>query len=636
LMATRWIVVGATALVACGRGGHPTPAMKFAPATAATAADPERLAKARALAPELDKIFADDLAASGIPGAAVAIVLDGEPVYLKGFGYRDLATKAPFDADTRFPIASVTKSFVAMAVLKLRDEGKLDLDAPAAIYYPPLAELVYPTRDSPPITVRQLLEHGSGLPEDNYWVDVQIDMSDADLLALIRSGMSFSRAPGTRFEYSNVGFGIVGKVVEKVSGMPAREYIRKEILAPLGMTETVWTRAEAPPGTVAVGYWGADGYKGEDTQKLPAPAKEPRALDVAGGLYSTPRDMARYVAYHLSAWPPRDDAETGPVKRSTLREMHQGTRPGDFQEFALVEREPIPYADASGGGFQLHMFSYGNGLLTRRSCGEELVVEHSGGLPGYGTFMMFIPARGFGIVAFVNDTRGGFGGLAATLKLFRGAGLLEKHSAPPVPALVAAHKSVDALLGTWSDADATALFEPTWFVYQTVGKMSEQFAKLAADHGRCEPAQPLDVVNRTRARWRVTCERGAIRFAAALSPRATPRLQYLQWQSVLPASPALRTAAESILALSAHWDDATAAKLFADTPDRDAATRLALDGGACTLDDTLDGDGTTMSIFALTCAKKPLELQVVLTNDGRVAQWRAYPARADDEPFCAR
>jgi CubicO group peptidase (beta-lactamase class C family) len=222
-----------------------------------------------------------------------------------------------------------------MALLKLRDEGRLSLDAPAATYYPPLADLVYPTRDSPPITVRQLLEHGSGLPEDNFWIDVQLDMSDADLVALLQSGMSFSRAPATHFEYSNIGFAIAGKVIENVSGMPAREYIRKEILAPLGMTATVWSRSEAPPGRVAVGYWGADGYKREDTQKPPAPTKEPAVLDVVGGLYSTPTDMARYVAYHLSAWLPRDDTESGPVHRSTLREMHLGTRRGDLHRVRI-------------------------------------------------------------------------------------------------------------------------------------------------------------------------------------------------------------------------------------------------------------------------------------------------------------
>lgn len=645
LLVTRVYVIAMTALAACSGGpdvrdvsppeGSPPPVMKFVPAALPALADPKRVAAARALAPKLDEIFAADLANNDYPGLGVAIVLDGEAVYIKGFGYRDLATNAPFDADTLFPIASVTKSFGAMAILKLRDEGRIDLDVPASIYYSPLTELVYPTRDSPPITVRQLLEHSSGLPEDNQWIDVQLDMSNADLVALLHSGVSFSRAPATHFEYSNIGFAIVGKIIESVSGKPAREYIREQILGPLDMTASVWSRSEAPPGNIAVGYWGADGYRGEDTQKLLAPTREPAVLDVVGGLYSSPRDMARYVAYHLSAWPARDDPEAGPVKRSTLREMHEGTRRGNFTEFGLVERQPIPYADASDP-FSLNTFSYGNGLFAQSSCGDELVVDHSGGLPGYVSNLVMIPARGFGMVLMVNDSRAAFAAQATALKLFRKAGLLEKRGILPTPELLSAHATVDRLLSTWSDDDATKLFEPTWFVYQPVDGLREEFAKLATVHGRCEPASALDVVNRLRGRWRVTCERGAIRFAAALSPRATPRLQYLMWASELPASPAMHAAATAIFSLAAHWSDAAAVKLFASKPDRDAAARLALDGGACSLGETLDGDGTNTSVFALNCAKQRLELEITLDDDKRVSNWRAYPPRSPESQFCAR
>jgi hypothetical protein len=236
----------------------------------------------------------------------------------------------------------------------------------------------------------------------------------------------------------------------------------------------------------------------------------------------------------------------------------------------------------------------------------------------------------------VNDSRAESAPQAAVMKLFRDAGLLEKRGLTPAPELLAAQTTIDRLLGTWSDDDATNLFEPTWFVYQPVGKMGEQFAKLGADHGRCEPKGTLDVVNRLRGRWRVACERGGIRFAAALSPRATPRLQYLQWASELPASPAMHAAATAILSLAAHWSDAAAVQYFADKPDRDAAARLGLDGGACELGDTLDGDGATISVFALSCAKQALELEVTLDEDKRVSHWRAYAPRAADSQFCAR
>jgi CubicO group peptidase (beta-lactamase class C family) len=611
------------------------PPMRYAPPSPPPPPDPARLEKARALTPELDALFADDLAKHDYPGLGVAIVLDGEPVYVKGFGFRDLSTKAPFDADTVFPIASVSKSFGAMAVLKLRDEGRLSLDAPAATYYPALADLAYPTRDSPPVTLRQLLGHGSGLPEDNYWVDVQIDLSDADLLGVLRSGASFSRAPDTHFEYSNLGFGIVSKVIGEVAGAPARAYITREILAPLGMTASVWTLAEARPH-LAVGYWGADGYRGLDKQKLPAPIKEPGVLDIAGGLYSTLHDMSRYLAYHLSAWPPRDDAEAGPVRRSTLREMHQATRHGDWADVSLIDRERIPVAQVTDTTVRLTTFSYGNGFFTRTTCADDFLVEHSGGLPGYSTYLSFLPEQGFGIVVFINDSRVESRADRAAMALFRKAGLLDRRPVTPAPALSAAQKSIDRLLHAWDNEEAKQLFEPTFFVYQPVERLGEEFAKLAAAHGACQPAAALTAPNRLRGAWRVTCERGAIRFAAALSPNGEPRVQRLDWASELPPSPRMTAAAATLLRLTARWDARAAAALLAEPHDRDALARLALDGGACKLGAPLDGDGTTTATFALTCPKTPMELDITLDDRGRIATWHARRARDPAAPLCAR
>jgi len=301
---------------------------------------PEQRAKLADLVPQLDKLFADDVAKNHYPGLGVGIVLDGELVYARGFGFRDLGAKSPFGVDTVFRIASVTKGFTAMAVLKLRDEGKLSLDVPAAEYYPPLAALAYPTRDSPPVTVRQLLTHGSGLPEDNYWADVAIDMTDADLAALVQSGMSFSSAPDTRFAYSNVGYALIGKIIEKVSGMPAREYVRQQVLLPLGMTASAWELEEVPRDRLAFGYRGAEGYRSQDGRQEPAPILRDGVFDVAGGLYTTVQDMARYLAFQLSAWPPSDGPETGPVRRSSEREMQQGQRRADLREISRVPSSP--------------------------------------------------------------------------------------------------------------------------------------------------------------------------------------------------------------------------------------------------------------------------------------------------------
>jgi CubicO group peptidase (beta-lactamase class C family) len=145
-------------------------------------------------------------------------VVDGQPVHLGTTGFRDIPTKSPVTADTVFRIASMMKSFTAMAILKLRDEGKLALDDPAEKYVPEMKALKYPTSDSPKITVRQLLSHSEGFPEGNPWGDRQLADSEEQLSALIKSGIPFSNTPGVAYEYSNYGFAILGRIVSNVSG----------------------------------------------------------------------------------------------------------------------------------------------------------------------------------------------------------------------------------------------------------------------------------------------------------------------------------------------------------------------------------------------------------------------------------
>ena len=111
-------------------------------------------------------------------------------------GFRDLTSKSPVDRDTVFRIASMTKSFTAMSILKLRDAGKLSLDDPAERYVPELKGITYPTTDSPRITIRHLLSHSTGFPEDNPWGDQQLADSEEQLSQMLRGGIPFSNAPG--------------------------------------------------------------------------------------------------------------------------------------------------------------------------------------------------------------------------------------------------------------------------------------------------------------------------------------------------------------------------------------------------------------------------------------------------------
>src|SRR4029077_740389 len=149
-------------------------------------------AKLSASFADVDRIFTRFATETHVPGAVWGIVVDGELAHSGSVGFRDVAAKAPVDADTVFRIASMTKSFTAMSILKLRDEGKLSLDDPAEKYVPELAGLKYPTTDSPRITIRLLLSHAGGFPEDNPWGDQQLSKTDEELSQMMKSGIAFS------------------------------------------------------------------------------------------------------------------------------------------------------------------------------------------------------------------------------------------------------------------------------------------------------------------------------------------------------------------------------------------------------------------------------------------------------------
>ena len=128
----------------------------------------------------------------------------------------------------------MTKSFTALAILQLRDAGKLRLDDSVHTYVPALKDVAYLTQDAPPITIRHLLTHAAGFPEDNPWGDRQLADSPDEFIELLEAGISFSNVPGVAYEYSNLGFTLLGTIITNVSGQPYQQYIRENILEPLG------------------------------------------------------------------------------------------------------------------------------------------------------------------------------------------------------------------------------------------------------------------------------------------------------------------------------------------------------------------------------------------------------------------
>jgi hypothetical protein len=240
--------------------------------------------------------MSDRMKESGIPGLAYGIVIDEEVVLAKGLGLRDVATSAPVDVDTVFRIASMTKSFTALAILKLRDAGKLSLDDPVARYVPEVGTRQLPTSDSGPITIRHLLSHTAGLPEDNPQGDRVLDDARG-LSAWLKAGVPFASATGTEFEYSNLGFMILGSVVTRVSGQPFQPIsLRKSCchwhevhVLELGRS------ALANAWLLATARQDKDSWtRNRCLRMVPAPL---------WGLVDLLRDLARYIAMMLSHTP---------------------------------------------------------------------------------------------------------------------------------------------------------------------------------------------------------------------------------------------------------------------------------------------------------------------------------------------
>jgi D-alanyl-D-alanine carboxypeptidase len=222
-----------------------------------------------------------------VTGAAVGVYQDGTLLVIKTYGLRDVAKNLPVDADTRFEIGSVTKQFTAAAILQLQEQGKLSIDDPVAKYLP-----AFPHASE--ITLRQLLNQISGLPNYTSMPDIQTMMStvpDATdkIISYLNKPLDFT--PGTKWEYSNSNYWVLGKVVARVSGMSYEDYVREHIFKPAGMTHSGFVSDESSFEDFAIPYW--QGPK-NDGPTQPAPPMFESWPGAAGAIVSTAGDLAAW------------------------------------------------------------------------------------------------------------------------------------------------------------------------------------------------------------------------------------------------------------------------------------------------------------------------------------------------------
>lgn len=452
-------------------------------------------------------MFGDAQEGNGIPGIAFGVVKAGELAQIGTSGWADVDRRIPVSEDTVFRIASMTKSITACCLLILRDDQIIRLDDLVGEYVPELRGLDPLSADSPPLTVRHLLTMSGGWVEDDPWADRQLAMSGPDFSRLLESPLSFDRAPGIEFEYSNLGYAVVGRIVETASHTPLPQFAQERLFGPLGMTSTTFEVSEVAPDRRARGYRrAADGWREEE-------ALGHGAFGAMGGLWTTVPDFAKYVAFHLAAWPPRDEPELGTLRRSSAREMQQPQR--------MVRSGRATRPELSGLG-------YGMGLMGAQHQRLGRVVSHSGGLPGFGSHVEWLPDCGVGVVAFANLTYAPMRvAVAAALDTLDQMGCLVTGTEVAGADLLRGQELVGTLYRMWDADILTEAAADNLFLDRDLATRAKDFADLRATQGQCTQIGQLQVEGRLRGTWTMTCERGQINCRLWLSPTNPPRIQVL-------------------------------------------------------------------------------------------------------------
>lgn len=464
------------------------------------------------LLPALDAHFRRFQQEQHVPGLVWGIVRDGRLIHVGAAGVQDLEARRPVTADSLFRIASMSKAFTALAILKLRDEGRLSLDALAEEYVPELRGWRYPTADSPRIRVRDLLSHAGGLVTDNPWGDRQQPLAEADFTRMLAAGVPFSRAPGTAYEYANFGYALLGRIIANVSGRPYDQYIREEIMAPLGMASTGYDVSVSPRDRRALGY------RWLDEAWLPEPDMAHGAFGAMGGVETSAADYARWTAFLLAAWPPRDEPESGPVRRSSVRELAQGLNfPWSAQRPGTTGEEACRQAAAYGMGFRVAV-----------DCEVGIALSHSGGYPGYGSYLLLFPDAGVGIFAFANRTYAAPTPAVwdVALELHR-AGLLRPRAVPVSAALAAGYRAAGAIYAAGNIEAAGGLLAMNFLMDRSAESWARDLAGLELIIGECRTDAPIVATTAMAGTFTWTCERGSLQGELLLAPTDPPAIQEL-------------------------------------------------------------------------------------------------------------
>jgi len=328
----------------------------------------------------LEEFILNRMRESRLPGLSIGLIKNGELVYSRGFGFRDIERGLPATPGTIYGIGSITKSFTALAILKLAEEGRLSLQDQVEKYVPLRLRAL-----NEPVLVHHLLTHSSGIPALGYaeaFINGVLNLDSSwlplsapnDVLTFMSHASEWAVAkPGERFFYLNEGYVILGEIIRKVSGMPYDEYVTRHILKPLGMGRTYFKADDVNKDPDVAAPYIVD----EEGRHLVS--RFPFGITSDGGLLSNVIDMSRYVAMLIN--------------RGELNGVRVISR--EYLELAERKYIDVPWRVIGDEG-------YGYGLVVSDNFMGERLISHGGNVLVYTAYMAYMPARGVGVVVMAN------------------------------------------------------------------------------------------------------------------------------------------------------------------------------------------------------------------------------------------